>query len=291
MLSKTIRDISSLKIQGATNIALAAVTAVDSLSKKKFPSREAFDRELKLGLVALSMARSTEPALRNSLHTISTLPSGSLSSAQRALHRNVVQLLKKQKATKAKTAENVTSIIEDGDIIFTHCHSSTVTAGLKLAKKKGRRFSVICTETRPRYQGRITARELDAAHIPVTFIVDSATSLFLDQSTKVLIGCDSIEWRGSILNKVGTFSLALLAKHFSIPFFCVTESYKFSPETRSKEEQIEYRSPKEIWNDKIHTLNPAFDRTPPKYLTAIITEFGVLTPKKLLPKLRKMYKL
>lgn len=288
-IRQTVRDISALKIQGATNIAVSALKALDTLSNMTFPSRERFESVLAETVLALSSSRATEPAMRNSLRAVSNLPKGDLKTAQRALHKNITSLLTQQKKNKQETAKHLASLIENGDTIFTHCHSSTVTAGLKLAKKQGRRFAVVCTETRPRYQGRTTAKELDAARIPVTLVVDSAASLFVEQSTKVFVGCDSIEWGGSVLNKIGTFSIALLARHFGVPFYSVTESYKFSPGTRSAPETIEYRSPKEIWDEDIHTLNPAFDRTPARLLTSIVTELGVLPPRELVKRLRKIY--
>ena len=289
MIARTVRDIKSLKIQGATNIAIAAAAALKSLSTKKYYSTAAFKSDLSKAVFDLVSARPTEPALRNAIRFVIKLRESSVPEMQYALSKNVDAFIRKQHETKQKTVVNLANSVKPGSTIFTHCHSSTVTAGLILASKT-KKFKVICTETRPRFQGRITAQELTSAGIDTTMIVDSAASSFLKGCSRVYVGCDAIEYDGQIINKIGTLTIALLAKRFRVPFTVVTESYKFDPETKKKPEPIERRSPDEIWESKVKILNPAFDRTSPEFVASTITEFGELSVEKLLPKLKRMYK-
>ena len=129
---------------------------------------------------------------------------------------------------------------------MTHCHSSTVEEIFRKARKKI--GMVYCTETRPLFQGRITAANLAKAGIPVTLIVDSAAERFMHPVDKVFVGCDAVLSNGSIVNKIGTNQVAMAAKKHHNPFFVCTSSHCFDPATYfGFEEKIEERSPDEIW--------------------------------------------
>ena len=177
--------------------------------------------------------------------------------------------------------------------VFTHCHSSTVERILIEAKKKGKKFEVYNTETRPRFQGRITAEKLAKAGIKVTHMVDSSGRQMLRDCDLFLIGCDSITKSGKVINKIGTESFFDAAEESSVPRYVCTNSWKFDTEsTIQKDTKIEQRDPKEVWdkppkNVKIH--NPAFEKILLNKTTGVITELGVLKPRKLIRKIRKKY--
>lgn len=178
-------------------------------------------------------------------------------------------------------------------IVFTHCHSSTVEAVCIKAKEQGKKFTVYNTETRPRFQGRITAENIAKAGIPVVHFVDSAARTYLKKADLFLFGCDAISAEGRIFNKIGTEFLAEFTADQRIPTYSVTNSWKFDPLTvRGFEEVIEQRDPKEVWENPpqgVTIMNPAFEITSPDILTGIITELGVFKPETLIFEVQKKY--
>ncbi|MEM4702681.1 MAG: ribose 1,5-bisphosphate isomerase, partial [Archaeoglobaceae archaeon] len=175
--------------------------------------------------------------------------------------------------------------IKDGSTILTHCNSSTAIAVIKKAHEMGKKLEVIATESRPRWQGHITARQLKEAGIDVTVIVDSAVRFFMKEVDLVLVGADTITANGALINKIGTSQIALCAKEARVPFIVAAETYKFSPRTLAGElVVIEERSaeevlPKELLDLGIKARNPAFDVTPRDYIDVIITEIGAIPPE------------
>jgi ribose 1,5-bisphosphate isomerase len=172
-------------------------------------------------------------------------------------------------------------LIEKGDTLLTHCHSHTVE---EIFKKAGKKIKMVyCTETRPRFQGRITAENLAKAGIPVTLIVDSAVDKFMHPVDKVFMGCDAVLSDGSIVNKIGSAHVAYTAKKHHNPLFVCTSSHCFDPATYfGFEEEIEERSPGEVWErppKKVKIRNPAFDVVDEFYVQGIVSEIGVFDPK------------
>lgn len=189
------------------------------------------------------------------------------------------------------------NLIEDGDTVLTHCNAgSLATAGFGTAlgviryayhvqKKK---IKVIATETRPLLQGaRLTAWELIQEGIPVTLITDNMVGYVMSKGlvSKIVVGADRILLDGRTANKIGTYSIAVLAKHHNIPFYVAAPTSTIDP--RSKDIPIEHRKPYEVKTvlgkisiapKEVNVLNPAFDITPPELITAIITEKGIAYP-------------
>ncbi len=281
--------ISGLDIQGANDIAKAAAGVFKHIAENsESTNRKAFIEELAHAAEKLKGARSTEPALRNVVDTI-------YSSVERYELRSIDNVRKyarkqaeKMLATLRESVETISGIgaeeIRDGDVILTHCHSENVVEILKKAKEKRRKFSVIVTETRPLCQGLMTARELSEAHIDTTYIIDASVASYMKQATKVLIGADAILADGSIVNKIGTYTIALVAEQFQTPVFVATETLKYDQITvMGAAEPIEHRKPDEIADPKglrgVKISNPAFDVTPADLVSALITEKGVMKPE------------
>ncbi len=183
--------------------------------------------------------------------------------------------------------------IEDGDTVLTHCHSSGVTGTLLRAKEQGKDFKVIQTETRPKYQGRITAHELVEAGIDTTMIVDSAARHYMKEIDFVLVGSDAITSEGNVINKIGTSQVALAANEARVPFYVVSTLLKFDPVTiHGSYEAIEERHTDEIWDnppDGLRILNPAFDVTRRDYVHGLITEEGIISPHSILEAIHRHY--
>ena len=189
------------------------------------------------------------------------------------------------------------SLFKDGDTVLTHCNAGslatvdygTALAPLRIAKEKGRRIRVIATETRPVLQGaRLTTYELLKDGFDVTLISDTMVGyvMWLGKVDKVIVGADRVLKDGHVINKIGTYQIAVLAKRHGIPFYVALPSSTFDPKTRLEEVKIEERDPKEVLYVKrcriapkdVKIFNPAFDITPPELVTAMITEKGMIYP-------------
>ncbi len=275
-----VEGIKSLKIQGAEKIAIAAVQAFAlKLNETQDP------KLLQQAEKELVATRPTEPALRNALKYC-------LMNYEK--NPNVASyVIDYFKEAKEKIAEFGAKKISDGMIVFTHCHSSTVEDIIRKAHDQGKKFSVYNTETRPRYQGRITAENIAKMGVPVTHFVDSAGRTYLKKADLFLFGCDAVTAEGKIFNKIGTEFLAEFASQQRIPTYSCTNSWKFDPETvHGFEEVIEQRDPNEVWENPpkgITIMNPAFEITAPDILTGIITELGIFKPETLVLEVEKNY--
>jgi ribose 1,5-bisphosphate isomerase len=203
------------------------------------------------------------------------------------------QFLKDLENSKERIAEMGARRIRNNSTILTHCHSSTVTHLLKKAKHDGKVFEVICTETRPVFQGKITAKEMLDLSVKTTFIVDSATRFFMNQVDMVVVGADAITSEGNVINKIGTSMVALVAQEARTPFYVVSELLKFDPATMYGDyEKIEERDPHEIWKDAPKNLtvrNPAFDVTRRDFIHGIICEEGIISPHSIAEVMHRKY--
>ena len=297
-IKETAEKIKRLQIQGARNVAVAAVKAIQDLSENtKSKNKAQFLDELKEAQNILAKSRETEPLMRNALNFIITKSKDSKTEKVAELKKLLVSkaenFLADLDKSRERTAEIGSKRIRNNSTVFTHCHSSTVTRLLAKAKKEGKNFRVICTETRPAFQGHITARELIDLGIETTFIVDSAARTFINEVDIVLVGADAITSEGNVVNKIGTGGIAVLANEARKPFYVVSELLKFDPKTLSGDyEKIEQRSPDEVWSEAPKTLNvhnPAFDVTPNRYINGLICEEGIIAPQLVVEFIRRRY--
>jgi translation initiation factor eIF-2B subunit alpha/methylthioribose-1-phosphate isomerase len=200
-----------------------------------------------------------------------------------------------------RIGEHGVALIRNGTRILTHCNAGalatvdygTVMAPLRLAREKGRRFFVYVDETRPRLQGaRLTAWELLNEGIEHAVITDGASGFFLSRGEidLVLVGADRIAGNGDVANKIGTYGKAVVAKENGVPFYVAAPSSTIDFDLASGSKiPIEERSPQEVLHidgtpiapKESPARNPAFDVTPAKYITGIITEAGILRPNQL----------
>ncbi len=286
-LIQTVRDIRSLKIQGSSAVRRAIVLALkDSVKKSRARSVKEFRAELKKNALLLAAARPTEPETRTALRIILKKASAELplQKLREAVLGECTAYEKNRKNAMREIARIGARELKKCSTIFTHCHSHTVEAILLQAKKNGTLKRVINTETRPRWQGRITSMNLAKAGIPVTHIVDSAAGVFLNEADAFVTGADAILASGAAVNKIGTSLISLKAKQLGVPHYIATSSHSFDPATYyGEKEEIEQRAAEEVWGKKIRGVeirNPAFDTTEARFIKAIICEKGVLPPKK-----------
>ena len=187
-------------------------------------------------------------------------------------------------------------LFDDNDTVLTHCNAgalATVGYGtalgvIRASKESGKNIKVIATETRPVQQGsRLTAFELKHDGIDVTLIPDTAVGYTLANNlvNKIIVGADRILKTGHVFNKIGTYQVALLAKHHNVPFYVAAPLSTFDLSSNPEDVVIEQRKSSEVTGigekktapDDINVINPAFDMTPPELISGIITENGVIT--------------
>lgn len=277
-IGQVIQKIKQLKIQGATNIAKESVLALSKWSTKEKWTL----LQLKEYANKLTTARVTEPLTRNCLNWFLLKAKNHQNQSLSYPAQEIINYLNN---TKEKIVEAGVPLIKNKMTILTHCHSSTVEAILAKAKKNKVKFKLYLTETRPKYQGHITAEELVKLGIDATLITDSEASFLVSKEDQVelnliIVGADAINKDGSALNKVGSYGISLSAKTANIPFYVTATVLKYT----FKEIQIEKRSAEEVWKDKPEKLkifNPAFDKIPESHITSYITEFGLIKPKKI----------
>ncbi len=266
--NKIIKEIKSLKIQGAENVARAGIKAL----KLKHDTNS---------INKIISARPTEPCLRNAIRF-----------ALMDIKKNADLALKHFDEAERKIAAIGSRKIRNNDIIFTHCHSSTVISILKEAAKT-RKFNVYATETRPLYQGRKTATELAKAKIRVRLFTDSSGRFALKKANLALFGADAITSEGEIINKMGTEMYADIAEKYDIPVYFCTNSWKYDPMTVfGFEEAIERREAREVWNRPpkgVEISNLAFEIVEPELATGIISELGDYSPTTFIEEVKKNY--
>ena len=265
--NRICKRIKKIKIQGASNIAKAALKAY-----YLYPNE--ITKRILINL------RPTEPMLSRVLELAGKKPKEKIlmhfSEAQNKINNNILNLIK------------------NNSVIYTHCHSTNVIKALIYAKKNNKNFEVYNSETRPLFQGRKTAKELARAGIKVTQFIDSAIKIALTGSQKeeetkkvnlVLLGADAL-LNDSVINKVGSGLIAEIAFDAKIPLYIVADSWKYG----SQKIKLEQRDFHEVWNpkeNKIHIKNPAFEAVSKKYIKGIVSEYGILSYDNFLKKVKK----
>ncbi len=297
-VERAARRIKTLEVQGARNVAITAIKAIEELTaKSKAQNKTQFMNELFKARNILFSSRETEPLMRNAvrqiIHEVERSKQKELKELATLVHQAANKFLQNLETSKKRIAEIGSKRIKSSSRILTHCHSSTVTHIFERAQKEGKKFEIICTETRPRFQGRITAQELIELDIKTTMIVDSAARFFINNVDFVIVGADAITSEGNVINKIGTSLIALAANEARTPFYVVSELLKFDPSTVYGDyEKIEERNPNEIWAEapsKLKIRNPAFDITRRNFIHGIICEEGVISPHSVLEVVRKTY--
>lgn len=290
--------IKTMKIRGAPLLGAAAAFALALAAyNSKAKSRDALISELER---AAEILRETRPTAVNLFWAIDRILakakrfSGNAEALASFVIEEAQKIADEDAAANRLIGKHGAKIIRDGDTILTHCNAgalATVEYGTALgvvraAWEEGKRIKVIATETRPKLQGaRLTTYELMCDGIPVTLICDNMVGYVMHKRmvNKVVVGADRIV-RDAVVNKIGTYTIAVLAKAHSIPFYVAAPKSTFDLKRTSADVIIEERKPEEVTHfgsqriaaEGVKALNPAFDITPLNFVTAIICESGIL---------------
>jgi len=287
LVKETASKIASMDIRGAAKIAQSAAQALrDFALNYQGESAAKFISELEKAGTILKEARPTAVSLPNAVNFVllAARGKGEVEEIRRAVVNAAEDFIARSKRALGRIGEIGARRIKSGDVILTHCNSQAALSVITTAFRQGKDIEVIATESRPRYQGHITARQLAEQGVPVTLIVDSAVRTFMKEVDKVIVGADSIAANGAVINKIGTSQIALAAHEARVVFMVAAETYKFHPKTLiGALVEIEERPSEEVANPEefpgVKIRNPAFDVTPPEYIDLIITEKGVIPPQ------------
>jgi methylthioribose-1-phosphate isomerase len=290
--------IKTMKIRGAPLLGAAAAFALALTAyNSKAKTREKLIVEMEKAAETLKGTRPTAFnlfwAIDRTLEKAKTF-SGSAENLVAFVVREAQKIADEDVEANRSIGKYGASLIADGDVVLTHCNAgalATVGYGtalgiIRAAWEDGKRIRVITTETRPKLQGaRLTTYELKRDDIPVTLITDSMVGYVMHKKLvdKVVVGADRIV-KDAVINKIGTFTIAVLAKEHNIPFYVAAPKSTFNLTQTSADVVIEERSPEEVVYigsqriavEGIDVLNPAFDITPLEYVTAIVCESGIL---------------
>jgi len=295
--------IRRLKVRGAPAIGIAGAMGL-ALALRESAARTAdeFLREARQAADFLASARPTAVnlswALERLLRVAAAHAGSSVEQLKHLLLQEAISIRDEDARMCRAMGEHGAALLNDGDGVLTHCNAGalatseygTALAALFVAHEQGKRLHVFVDETRPLLQGaRLTAWELLQAGMDATLICDSMAGQVMKEGRiqRVLVGADRIAANGDTANKIGTYSVAILAKEHGIPFYVVAPSSTFDLSIPDGSHiPIEQRSAEEVTNgfgrrtapEEIKVYNPAFDVTPARYITAIITERGVIQP-------------
>ena len=292
---ETARAIASLRVRGAPAIGIvAAMGLVAGLRRSREAPSASFRAELERLIALLGEARPTAVNLRWALERMwrsADVPGLDSQELWERLRTTADDIWQQDRDMCGRIGEAGLSLVPDEATVLTHCNAGALATGgigtalapIYRAHELGRAVRVVVGETRPVGQGaRLTAWELGRAGVPCTVIVDGAAGAVMRDSRVdvVLVGADRIAKNGDTANKIGTYGLAVLARHHGIPFYVCAPSSTIDPRTETGERiPIERRDPSEVMHPEgARVLNPAFDVTPAEYVTGWVTDRGVLSP-------------
>lgn len=290
--------IRTMKIRGAP---LLGATAGYALALTAYHSKSKTSKELVIELKNTAKTiRQTRPTAVNLFWALDRIMdrvnrfSGDIKTLARMVIDEAEKIADEDVEANRRIGKYGSELIRDGDTILTHCNAgalATVDYGtalgvIRAAWEQHKKIKVIATETRPRLQGaRLTTYELRREGIPVTLITDNMVGYVMHKLMvdRVVVGADRIIKDG-VVNKIGTFTVALAAKEHGIPFYVAAPTSTFDLKHYSKDVLIEEREPEEVTSigtmriapEGVKAFNPAFDITPLEYVTAIICEKGVI---------------
>ncbi|MFP4439523.1 MAG: translation initiation factor eIF-2B [Chloroflexaceae bacterium] len=278
--AQAIADIAANNYAGAAEIAEQGAEVLLRCARTgDAPSLEVFRQELLMTIWGLIHAQPSMAPLVNLVNEV-LWKIESLDSL-RTLRQTVVDITSDFKRQlhvhEAAIAESVLPLIPEGAQVLTNSRSTTVRAALRHAQRAGRRFSVTCAEGRPGYEGRKMATELAEDGIPVTLMIDALAGSYVPRMSLVLVGADHLTSRG-LMNKAGTYSLALAAHANNVPIYALCSSNKFLPPGYTPPIQTHWPA-EQVWEEPpagITIKNLYFDCTPLTELAGLVTEQGVL---------------
>lgn len=293
-----------LQVRGAPAIGVAAAYGIYLAAKDiETDDYDLFKQQFHKAQAYLASARPTAVnlcwALERMAKVVERNADKPIKNIIQSLHNEAIRIRDEDIAVCRAIGEHGLTLLKDGQGILTHCNAGqlatsrygTALAPIHLGQERGMRFRVFADETRPLLQGaRLTCYELVCAGVDTTLICDNMASMVMKNGlvNAVLVGCDRVAANGDTANKIGTSGVAILAKHYNIPFYVCAPTSTIDLNCKSGEDiHIEERPEAEVtemWYKRrmapegVKVYNPAFDVTEAGLITAFITEHGILRP-------------
>uniref|UniRef100_A0AAZ3QBS9 Translation initiation factor eIF2B subunit alpha n=1 Tax=Oncorhynchus tshawytscha TaxID=74940 RepID=A0AAZ3QBS9_ONCTS len=225
--------------------------------------------------------------------SLTSLEHPDLSQCKKVMVERGELFLKKISLSRSKVAKLCHTFIKDGAKILTHSSSRVVLKVLESAAADKKRFTVYVTESQPDSAGRQMADKLQNLNIPVTVVLDAAVGYIMEKVDLVIVGAEGVVESGGIINKIGTYQLAVCSKAHNKPFYVVAESFKFVRlyplNQQDVPERFKYKADTLKAVEDLAEEHPMIDYTPPSLITLLFTDLGVLTPSAVSDELIKLY--
>ncbi|BES97520.1 translation initiation factor eif-2b [Nesidiocoris tenuis] len=223
--------------------------------------------------------------------TLATLDYPSFNQCKETMLERGQLFLKKLEEARPKIAKLASSFIVDGSVILTHSRSRVVLETFKEAANNNKRFTVFVTMSSPDNSGKEMCDDIERLGIPCTIILDSTVGYIMESVDMVMVGAEGVVESGGIINKVGSYTMALCAKMMKKPVYVLTESFKFSRLYPLNQRDLpnKYKYKWSTLKEDLSKLHPLVDYTPPSYINLLFTDLGILTPSAVSDELIKLY--
>ncbi|CAF1500934.1 unnamed protein product [Adineta steineri] len=288
--------------QPDTSVATTAIrTLLDVIKRSSAGTLSQLTVELKSAVqLLITHTDSSIPSVKSGCElflrfiTLAAFDTYGIDECRQKLIERGQEFLERTLLSRQRISEYSQEFIVDGSIILTHSYSRVVLALLKYASKFTR-FKVFITQSEPDKSGLKMRDELEAIGIPSICILDASVAYMMEQVTLVLIGSEAVVESGGIINKIGTFNIAIAAREMNKPFYVAVESFKFVRfyplNNRDLPDEFKYKKSTIVRSSEINLANehPLVDYTPPAYITLLFTDLGPLTPSAVSDELIKLY--
>uniref|UniRef100_A0A671L634 Translation initiation factor eIF2B subunit alpha n=1 Tax=Sinocyclocheilus anshuiensis TaxID=1608454 RepID=A0A671L634_9TELE len=225
--------------------------------------------------------------------SLTSLEHPDLSQCKNVMIERGELFLKKISLSRGKVGKLCHTFIKDGAKILTHSSSRVVLKVLENAAADNKRFTVYVTESQPDSAGKLMAQKLCNLNIPVTVVLDAAVGYIMEKVDLVIVGAEGVVESGGVINKIGTYQMAVCSKAHNKPFYVVAESFKFVRlyplNQQDVPDRFKYKADILKTVKDLNQEHPMIDYTPPSLITLLFTDLGVLTPSAVSDELIKLY--
>lgn len=287
-----LEEVRAMRVKGGSAFGVAAAQAFNFVAQdQKFVSAEELYDELEHVASLLFAEKPTMATIHNAYQLIvagsrSRVENDNLPMARKEITDRAERFIEHSRDAIQQLGRIGSNLVLTDQTIMMHSYSASVLSIFETAWQTGKRFRVICTESRPLRESRMAASRLSQLGVPVIFVTDASMAVSAKEADWILVGADSIAIDGAVANKTGTDMLSIVAERFDIPFYVTGEVLKLRRQTREGLPIVlEQRPASEIvglmdfeHTENITVINQFFDLTPPRRIRAIITELGIFSP-------------
>ncbi len=282
-----ILDIEDMKVKGAYLITRVSLEALALRAQELVAKAEPTLPALRVASERLKVAQPSMASVANACdYVLRSLPEDDSAQLVRQLAERGQEFLAAFDRAQEQVVEVGARCVRAGDVIFIHSYTGTLLGVFRRAREQGKQFSVIATESRPYCEGRVMVAELLKLGIPCTIVTDASIGSLIGRANKSMVGSDSILSNGSVVNKMGTYLLALACQAARVPLYAAGSVFKLSIASVQGDEVTMLQrlddgaiAPKDVPSDApLRVENTIFDITPAHLVEALITDHGLLPP-------------